>query len=143
MPAVLYPVTITPAAVPQQGQRLLHGEDHVLDVGVERIVVLLFRNGAERQESAAAGVSENGIELAHLLVDLGLQTVLVGCIGSVGPDSRHISADRSHRLVQFALTPSCDVDICALLHKELRRGETDSAAAAGYGSIFPSSLPAM
>ena len=54
----------------QQRQRLLHGEDHRLDVAAEGVVHLFLGDLAERQHAAAAGIGEQHVEAAVRLFSI-------------------------------------------------------------------------
>src|SRR5205814_10689937 len=51
-------------AVPEERQRLLHGEEQTLDVAAERRVEVLLGDRAQRRERPAAGTGEPALEAA-------------------------------------------------------------------------------
>src|SRR5580658_6750481 len=97
---------------------------------------MLFSDGADRQEIAATSVGEDGVELALLLLDLGVQTVEIGRFGSVGLDTGYVAADFTDSCFQFRLTASGDVDMGAFRHKALGGRQANTARTASDQGDF-------
>ncbi|MFM0276514.1 hypothetical protein P0D75_00610 [Paraburkholderia sediminicola] len=64
-------------AVGQQRQRLPYHQDHALEVGVEGLVVLLFRDGPEAENRVAAGVGEGVVDPSLLFLYLRVDAIQV------------------------------------------------------------------
>ena len=81
------------AAVGEKREGFLYGEEKAFDVGVEGFVVVGFGDGAERCEFADAGVGEENVDAAFLLLDGGVEAIEIGEIGDVALDGGDVFAD--------------------------------------------------
>ncbi|MCY1439200.1 hypothetical protein D9M71_554250 [compost metagenome] len=88
-----------------------------------------FGDLTQRQHGAAAGVDKQHVEPTMVLVNAGIQRIelleLRGVDGNTGG-----VANQFHRLVQFSLTATGDVDVSALFSEAFGGGQTDASASA-------------
>ena len=119
-------------AVPQQRQRLLHGEKHTFHIGAEGASVMLLRDRAERHELPIAGICKNDVDVCVLLLDGVVELVDVAEIGHVAAHAGYPAVDLFQRRVERVLPTAGDEHRCALASEGLGGGEADAARAAGY-----------
>src|SRR6266852_8599713 len=62
----------------KERKRFLHGEQKTLDVGVENLVEVLFGDCAERGEFSRAGIGEENVDVALVLLYGGVQAIKIG-----------------------------------------------------------------
>src|SRR5207249_5677213 len=105
------PVEDDARTVTQQRQGLLHGEEHAFDVDVEILVEVGFGGLGQRHELPAAGVGEDHVEPAVLLLDRGIELVEVGQLGDVALHGSNVLADLLGRHIELGLPPAGDVDV--------------------------------
>ena len=123
-------------SIDQQRKRLLHGEEKTLDVGVESLVEMFFGDRPEGREFTAAGIGEDDIDVASLLLDGCVQAVEVGEFGHVALDSGDVLANRLDRLVEFSLAAAGNEDLSAFGDEMLSGGQADAAGASGDDGYF-------
>src|SRR5208283_3917056 len=75
------------------------------------------------------GISEYNIELALLPLYLCEETIKIAKVRHVPPYTRYISSNLPYRRSQLRITATCYKNICAFVHKLLRRRETYAAVA--------------
>ena len=119
------------AAIAQERQGLLDGEEDAFYVDAEFFVELGFGDGGEGSEAAASGVGENNVEMAFLFFDGGEDAVEVGELGDVALDGGDVFADLFYGGVEFGLAASGDEDVGAFGDEFFGGGEADAAIAAG------------
>src|SRR6202008_4063410 len=81
------------AAVGDEVEKLLDGEEGAFDVDVEDKVELLFSDLAEGDKFTDAGVGEDDVDAAVLLRYVIMELVEVGEFGDVAHDSFHVLAN--------------------------------------------------
>ena len=95
----------------------MHREKRSFDIGIEYVVVELFRNLAQRDNPAGAGVGENDIDSPFCL-DRLLEAVKVVQFGNVSLNTGNVAADGLDGLVQFLRATASDEDISALFDEK-------------------------
>ena len=86
----------------------MHGEEQALHVDVECFIEVGFGDLAERGELAAAGVGEEDVEAAFLLLDRGEELVEIREVRNIALHAQRIRAKFLHSGVQFRLAPTGD-----------------------------------
>src|SRR5207245_891725 len=113
----------------QLRQRLLHREKQAFHIDAEDRVIVLLSYRAEGGIRRNTGIREHNIELALLSLDLCEEAIKIAQVRHVSLYAGYISADLLDRRRQLRLTAPRDEDVCAFVHKSLRRGEADAAVA--------------
>src|SRR3989441_3468835 len=124
-------------AVPEERQRLLHGEEQTLDVAAERRVEVLLGDRAQRRERAAAVIGEADVEPAFLSPHRLVQTVQVRELRHVALNAGGPLADLLHRGVELVRAAAGDEDVRAFLREPARGREADAAVATRDDGDFP------
>src|ERR1700731_299560 len=93
---------------------------------------MFFGDGAKGNKFGNTRVGENNIEsplyLSHGLV----KTIKVGQFGNVSLNSRNVSANGLHGLVEFLLSAAGDEDVGTLFDEKLCGSQPNPFGAAGY-----------
>src|SRR3981189_579817 len=92
---------------------------------------MLFGDGPKGNKFAHAGVGENNINSPLHLSDGLVKTIKVSQLGNVSLNSRNVSADCLHGLVEFLLAAARDEDIGTLFDEELCSGQPNPFCPAG------------
>jgi hypothetical protein len=124
------------AAVPHQRSRLLHGEENAAGVDAEGLIEMLRRHGRHRRGLDEAGARDHDVEAALLHPYLAVEAIEIVQLCDVALHGRDVAPHRGFGLVELRLTAPEDEHIGAFINKSRRRGEADSAAAAGDDSDF-------
>src|SRR5262249_27235630 len=120
------------AAVGDQRQSFLHGEERAPDVDAERGVEPLLGDGAERDvEVGGAGARVQDVDPRLLRLDDVIEMVEVREIAGVTPDAGHVEADILDRAVERLLVPAGDEDVRPFVHEQLGGGESYSGGGPG------------
>src|SRR5439155_18718511 len=85
----------------------------------------------------AAGVGEEDIDAALLLLHRCVQAIEVREIGDVAPNAGSPLAELHHPALELGLAPAGDEDVGALVGEPLCGGEADAAAATRDDGDFP------
>src|SRR6202000_2569361 len=104
-------------------------EEQSANIGVERLVEVLFGNLPERAEFIDTGVGEQDIDAASLCFYDVVYSIDIGNVRCVGLDGGCIASDLGHGLVEFRLPAAGDEHLCAFLDKSLRGSKTNAGAA--------------
>src|ERR1700730_5797146 len=123
------------AAILQQRQGFLHGEQRALDVDVEKLVEMLLSDFAERRKFRNAGIGEDDVKLSLCFNGL-IKTIEVGQFGNVSLNASDVAADRLYGRIELFLTAARDEDVGTLLDEELCRGQTYPRGSAGDDCYF-------
>ncbi|MGY4409170.1 hypothetical protein ACVWW4_000906 [Bradyrhizobium sp. LB7.1] len=111
-------------------QHLLHQEQRPLGHQVERAVVVLLRDVAQRHLLGDAGIGHDHVHLALRASDGVRNAVEIRKAGCVGLDRGDVAADELHRLVERFPATAEDERVRAFLHEPLGDGKPDPAVAA-------------
>src|SRR3984957_11253814 len=123
------------AAIVHQRQGFLHGEQGALNVDVEKLVEMLFRNLSQWSKFSDAGVGENDIDSPLRLYGL-VETVKVGQFGNVSLNASDVAADRLNGFVEFFLTTAGDEYVSPFLDEELCCSQAYPGCATGNNGHF-------
>jgi hypothetical protein len=104
---------IDPPSV-QERQCLLDREEQSLDVDGERLVEVLLADRPERGQHRDAGVGEQDVEAALLLLHPGIEPVEVREVGDIALHARDVLADLLDRFLEFRLPAAGDEDVGTL-----------------------------
>src|ERR1700737_477165 len=107
------------AAIIQERQTLLHGEQCALYIDVEQPVEMLFGDFTEGNKFTNAGVGENNIDSPLHHTDCLVETIQVGQFCDAPLNARHVAADCRHGLIEFLLAAARDEDVGTLLDETL------------------------
>src|SRR6202007_1664746 len=110
---------------------LLDREEHSLDVDVEHLVEVLLGDLSERGQGWDAGVGEQDVEVALLLLDGGKQPDEVREVLDVAWHAGDVLADLPDRFVELRLSAAGDEDVGAFGDEAPGRGPADAAVAPG------------
>src|SRR5216684_5241659 len=88
------------AAILQQRQGFLHGEQRSLDVDVKKFVEMLLSDFAERSKFRNAGIGKDDVKFP-LCSDGLIKTIEVGQFGNVSLNASDIAADRLNGRVEL------------------------------------------
>jgi hypothetical protein len=125
----------------EQRQGLLHREQDALHVAIERVVIMLLRDLAERQQRATAGIDEEHVDSAFLSFTRSNSVPSSARFEeSIRCRSRRQWRRRPHR-VRLATTG--DEDVGAFAGKATSGGKADPAAAPGHDCDLAFSLRDM
>src|SRR6266404_5292042 len=86
---------------------------------------MLCGDGRNGNKFANAGVGEDNIDSPLHLSDGLVQTIKVSQLGNVSLNSRNVSADCLHGLVEFLLAAARDEDIGTLFDEKFCSGQPD------------------
>src|SRR5262249_32784538 len=125
----------------EERQRLLHGEEQRLDVDGEELVEVLLADRPERGQRQEAGIGEQHVEAALLLLDGGEQPVEVREVRDVALHAGGVLADLPDRLIEFGLAASGDEDVGTLGDEPPGRGQANAAVAPGDDRDFAFQFP--
>src|SRR3984885_7056300 len=142
------------AAVVEEREGLLDGEQGAAGVEPEPGVELGFGDLAERGGLAAAGAGPQHVEAALLPLDGVVQAVQVVQVGGVALDAGDVAADLLDGRLQGVLAAAGDEDVRSLVGEQLRAGQRHAGGAAGddrylavklshglsFGSVVPCAL---
>src|SRR5467141_3827928 len=84
----------------------------------------------------STGIGEYTVELALLPLDLREEAIQITKVRHISLYAANISSDFLYRPSQLRLTAARDEDVCAFIHKLLRRGKANAAVAAGNECNF-------
>ncbi len=101
---------------------------------------MLFGNGADGCELAAARVREENVETALFLLDLCVKPVEIGKNRRVRADSSDVGTNGFNRRIEFRLTASGDIDVGAFRDKLLAVARPMPVLPPVTSAIFPSSF---
>src|SRR5467141_584731 len=95
---------------------------------------MLFGDGPKGNKFANAGVGENNIDSLLHIRDGLVKTIKISQLGNVSLNSRNVTADCLHGLVEFLLAAARDEDIGALFDEKFCRGQPNPFCSAGDDS---------
>src|SRR6516225_7664453 len=118
-------------ALPEQRQGLLNREVSSFEIDGYHLVEALLCHVFEQQELAVTCIYENAVQVPELPLDRGEHRVEVGEIADVRANGETSCCKRLPSRLQRPLIQAADRDARALFVEFLRRGQPDSAVAAG------------
>src|ERR1700730_15559252 len=92
---------------------------------------MLFCDGPKGNKFAKAGIGENNVDSSLHHRDGLLKTIKVSHLGNVALNSRNVSADCFHGLVEFLLTAARDEDISTFVGEYFFRNQPNPFCPAG------------
>src|SRR5438093_522748 len=128
-------------AIRQQRKRLLHREKQAFHIDVEDRVIVLLRYLAEGGILRNTGIREHNVEPALLPFDLCEEAIQIAKVRHVSWYAGYVSSDVLYRRSQLRTTAPRYEDVCAFVHKLLRRRKPMPPLPPVISAIFPSSLP--
>src|SRR5262249_43062302 len=102
----------------------------------EDLVEVLLGDRPEWTQRRDAGVGEQYVQVALLLLHRGEQLVEVREVRDVAPHAGDVPADLPDRLIEFRLAASGDEDVGALGDEPAGGGQADAAVAPGDDRDF-------
>ncbi len=82
---------------------------------------MLLSNLADLRKLAEPGACEQHVDLSLLLPHRLIKPVQIRKVRSIALHTRHIPANRLHRLIQLVLSPASDEHVRAFFHEQLCR----------------------